>query len=233
MRIYYAPEIETTLELPVDEARHCVKVLRSRPGDEITIVDGKGNIIRARLTEVTNKHCSVEIINREREEKIWDGYIHLAVAPTKNIDRVEWLAEKATEIGMDRLSFLNCRYSERRVVKTDRIDRIVVSAVKQSLKATKPQVDEMEDFMDFVNRPFDGRKFICHCYDTPKKPLKDVVVRGERSLVLTGPEGDFSEEEVNAAIQAGFEPVSLGRARLRTETASLCAVHILNLANQK
>lgn len=154
------------------------------------------------------------------------------MAPTKNMDRTEWLAEKATEIGFDELTFLNCRFSERKVIKTERIQKILVSAVKQSLKARLPRLNEMTDFHHFVKQPFTGQKFIAHCYEGEKPLLKDVLKRGEDALVLIGPEGDFSEEEVRLAVEQGFRPVSLGRSRLRTETAALVACHLMNLCNQ-
>lgn len=148
-------------------------------------------------------------------------------------DRTEWFAEKATEIGFDELTFLNCRYSERKVIKTERIEKILVSALKQSLKATKPILNEMTGFDKFIAREFAGQKFIAHCYEGEKPLLKDVLCPGEDALVLIGPEGDFSEEEVAKALAAGFRPVSLGKSRLRTETAALVACHTLNLFNQK
>ena len=146
---------------------------------------------------------------------------------------IEWFVEKATEIGFDELTFLNCRYSERKVIKTERIEKILVSAVKQSLKATKPVLNEMTDFNKFITRDFEGQKFIAHCYEGDKPLLKDVICPGEDALVLIGPEGDFSEEEVKKAIANGFQSISLGKSRLRTETAALVACHTMNLLNQK
>lgn len=149
------------------------------------------------------------------------------------MDRTEWFVEKATEIGLDELTFLNCRYSERKVIKNERIEKILVSAVKQSLKATVPVLNEMTDFDKFITCDFNGQKFIAHCYKGEKPLLKEVLNPGEDALVMIGPEGDFSEEEVDKAIAVGFCPVSLGKSRLRTETAALVAVHTLNLLNQK
>ena len=159
--------------------------------------------------------------------------MHVATAPTKNMDRTEWFAEKATEIGFDELTFLNSRYSERKVIMTERIEKILVSAVKQSLKASKPILNEMIDFNKFIERDFKGQKFICHCNEGEKKFLKEAIVPGEDAVILIGPEGDFSEEEVAKAMAKGFQPISLGRSRLRTETAALVATHTLNLFNQK
>ena len=148
------------------------------------------------------------------------------------MDRTEWFAEKATEIGFDELTFLNCRYSERRVIKTERINKIIISAIKQSLKAHLPKLNEMTDFDRFIRQSFPGQKFIAHCYPGEKPLLKDVVQPGANAVVLIGPEGDFSEDEVAHAEACGFIPISLGRSRLRTETAALVACHILNLQNQ-
>ena len=165
--------------------------------------------------------------------KGWNGNIHIAVAPTKNMDRIEWFAEKATEIGLDALTFVNCRFSERKVIKTERVERIVVSAMKQSLKYSKPVVDEMVDFKKFVSQERAGEKYIAHCYDGEKNMLKDIHQPGCDATVLIGPEGDFSPEEVKMAMEAGYKPVSLGNSRLRTETAALAACHILMLKNEK
>lgn len=232
MNIFFTPDISFDCELPEDEARHCIKVLRLQPGDEIMLTDGKGSFFRAEIDILTGKRCTVNVLEQIQWKKPWKNYIHIAMAPTKNLDRVEWFAEKATEIGIDELTFLNCCHSERRVIKTDRIFRILVSAVKQSQKAVVPQLNEMTDFMQFVSRPFDGRKFIAHCYDEMKVLLRDAVVPGENTLILIGPEGDFSTEEVTAARKAGFEPISLGGSRLRTETAALVACNTVNLFNQ-
>lgn len=233
MHIFYTPDIRVNPELPEDEARHCIKVLRLTAGDEILLTDGNGKFYRAAVDIITGKRCTVNIIEETVWEKPWENYIHIAVAPTKNLDRMEWFAEKATEIGIDEFSFINCRHSERRVLKTDRIERIVVSAVKQSQKAVVPKINEMEDFMSFITRPFNGRKFIAYCFEGRKDMMRDLLRKGENTLVLIGPEGDFSEEEVSAALQAGFEPVSLGGSRLRTETAALVSCNMVNILNQK
>ena len=158
-------------------------------------------------------------------------HLHLALAPSKNMDRMEGLAEKATEIGFDELTFLNCRFSERKVIKTERVEKIVVSAVKQSLKARKPVVNEMTDFRRFMDREFTGQKFIAHCYEGENPLLRDVLRKDEDAVVLIGPEGDFSPEEVALAAEKGFQAVSLGKSRLRTETAALVAVPLMNLTH--
>lgn len=239
-RFFYVPEAGSLTELPDEEAKHAVRVLRLSEGDELMLMDGQGSFFRAEITAASGHRCLYCILEAMPQEPAWQGHIHLAMAPTKLNDRVEWFAEKATEIGMDELSFLNCQFSERRVIKCERIDKILISAVKQSHKAWKPVLNEMTDFAKFVAQPREGDKFICHCYDEAdiegegEKPLLWQTVRpGIPTTVLIGPEGDFSVEEVRLALQHGFRSVSLGRSRLRTETAALSAVHIMQIANQK
>lgn len=231
MHVFYTPDIDTCPELPEEEAGHCLRVLRLGVGDEVMLTDGKGFFYKAVISAATGKRCQVKVVEKIEQEKFWKGHLHLAMAPTKNMDRIEWFAEKATEIGFDELSFLNCRFSERKVIKTERIEKIVVSAMKQSLKARKPIVNEMTDFAKFMQRDFQGQKFIAHCYEGEKPSLKEVLKPGEDALVLIGPEGDFSPEEVQKAEALGFQPISLGKSRLRTETAALIAVHMMNLFN--
>lgn len=231
MHVFYTPDIRTKAELPEEEAQHCIRVLRLTTGDEITLTDGKGNFYRAEISAASNKRCLVNIIETVYQQPLWPCHLHIAMAPTKNMDRNEWFAEKATEIGFDELTFLNCRFSERKVIKTERIEKILVSAMKQSLKARLPQLNEMTDFDKFIARDFNGQKFIAHCYEGEKPLLRDALHKGEDALVLIGPEGDFSEEEVKKAIEKGFIPISLGKSRLRTETAALVACHTMNLMN--
>lgn len=239
VRFFYVPDAADNNELPEEEAAHAIRVLRLSEGDEVMLMDGAYSFYKAVITSTTKKQCFYSIAETLPQEPLWNAHLHLAMAPTKNIDRVEWFAEKATEIGFDELSFLNCRFSERRTVNVGRIDRIVVSAMKQSHKPSKPKMNDMTDFHDFVHSVESKAKFICHCCDTADNPslkelklLKDVLVKDEDSVVLIGPEGDFSMEEILDAQEAGFIPVSLGRSRLRTETAALVAVHLMNLANQ-
>ena len=232
MHVFYTPDIDVNNELPEEEAGHCLRVLRLGVGDEITLTDGKGCFYKAVISAATGKRCSVSITETIEQPALWHGHLHLAMAPTKNMDRIEWFAEKATEIGIDELSFLNCRFSERKVLKIDRIEKIVVSAVKQSLKARKPIVNELIDFDKFITKDYKGRKFIAHCHDGVKPYLMDVHKAGEDAVVLIGPEGDFSEAEVEKAIKNGFEPISLGQSRLRTETAALTAVQMMSITNR-
>lgn len=230
-RFFYDPELNG--ELPKDEAQHVLRVLRLQVGDELQLMDGKGNYNRAVITTATGHRCLYRVTQQIPQERAWSGNIHIAVAPTKLNDRMEWFAEKATEIGVDRISFLNCKFSERRQIKTERIGKIVVSAVKQSHKAWMPQIDEMEDFSSFISQDFPGQKFICHCYEGEKPYLFDVLQPQVDATVMVGPEGDFSIDEVQMAIQKGFVPVSLGTSRLRTETAALTAVHMMQIKQQK
>lgn len=231
MHVFYTPEIATNNELPEEEAQHCTRVLRLNCGDEITLTDGKGCFYQAVISVATNKRCLVKVTETTEQPPLWKGKLHMAVAPTKNMDRNEWFAEKATEIGMDELTFLNCRFSERKVIKTDRIEKILVSAIKQSLKARLPKLNGITAFEKFVQQDFDGRKYIAHCNEGEKIPLKEALVPGENSLILIGPEGDFSPEEVALAQKNGFIAISLGNSRLRTETAALAACHTFNLIN--
>ena len=232
MHVFYMPDIQEKQELPEEEAGHCLRVLRLSQGDEIMLTDGKGSFYKAVITTTSGKRCLFSIQETLPWQKTWTACLHIAMAPTKNMDRNEWFAEKATEIGFDELTFLNCRFSERKVIKTERIEKILVSAMKQSLKASLPVLNGMTDFMEFISKDFVGQKFIAHCYEGEKQPLQSVLRKGEDALVLVGPEGDFSPEEVEAALAHGFVPVSLGKSRLRTETAALVACHTMNLMNQ-
>lgn len=232
MHVFYTPDIATRAELPTDEAQHCIRVLRLSQGDEIMLTDGNGYFYKADITVISGKRCIVTIKETILQEPIRPCRLHIAMAPTKNMDRNEWFAEKGTEIGFNELTFLNCRFSERKVIKTERIEKIVISAMKQSLKARMPKLNEMTDFDAFIRRDFPGQKFIAHCYEGEKSLLKDVVNKGEDALLLIGPEGDFSPEEVEQALARGFIPVSLGKSRLRTETAALVACCTLDQINQ-
>ena len=231
VHLFLAPDIAQTHELPAEEAAHAVRVLRMKEGDEVIITDGQGHFYEGEISIASPKHCGVNINKTFDGEKLWNGSIHLAVAPTKNMDRIEWFAEKATEIGFDKVTFLNCKNSERKVIKTERIEKIVVAATKQSHKAWKPEVEEMIHFDKFIKQPFEGQKFIAHCWTDPNEMpfLGDVVDANSPAVILIGPEGDFSQDEVKLAEEAGFQPISLGKSRLRTETAALVAVHLANL----
>jgi len=252
MQLFYAPDIASNPLLPETEAHHCLKVLRMQAGEKIRITDGKGFFYLAEIAE--NKcqgvagqarndkafqtrndkainHCKVNILETIPQPSLWKGTIEIALAPTKNTDRIEWFAEKATEIGIDKISFLHCRFSERKDLPLERIRKIMISAMKQSEKAKLPCLQAMTDFKKFVSQDINGQKFIAHCYPDNKPNLISVCRKNENVLILIGPEGDFSEEEISLSKEKGFIPVSLGESRLRTETAALVAcqaVHFIN-----
>lgn len=236
MQLFYAPDIDFDSDcytLSEEESRHCVRVLRLRVGDSLYVTDGEGTLCRAEIVEISPKNCT--LLLRERTEAFEKRNYRLcvAMAPTKNTDRLEWFVEKATEIGIDRIVPLLTEHGERRVLKTDRLMRVATGAVKQSLKAYHPQIDELTSFRQVVEElSFEGLKLIAYCgEEVERTPLKACVRPGEDVLVLIGPEGDFSPEEVAMARRNGFIPVSLGRSRLRTETAGVVAVHTVALLN--
>ncbi len=233
MHIFYTSEIAgNTYTLDETESKHCIRVLRLDVGDEITLVDGRGGFFTAEITYPNPKRCEVKVIKTELNFGLRKFQVHIAIAPTKNIERIEWFLEKATEIGINRVTPLLCRFSERKEIKPERLEKVMVSAMKQSLKAYLPQLDPLTKFNDFISQPFDGQKFIAHCDEQHRDLLKKMVVPNQNYLILIGPEGDFSSEEIELAIKAGFHPVSLGDSRLRTETAGVVACHTFNLLNE-
>ena len=236
VRFFYVPDAAQVNELPADEAMHAMRVLRLKGGDELFLMDGVGNFYRAQVTIAATHHCYYEILEVLPQERQWKGHFHLAIAPTKMMDRIEWMVEKATEVGVDEISFLNCAFSERRVVKNPRIEKIIVSAMKQSHKAWKPVLNEMSTFAHFIEQPRSGVKYIAHCYDEiPRVNLFDELRKTPdetEMTVLIGPEGDFSIDEVRQAVDYGYQSVSLGTSRLRTETAGLAAVMMMQLSKQ-
>lgn len=236
VRFFYVPDVRQSTALPEEEAVHAVRVLRMVAGDELMLMDGNGTFYRAVVTLAHGHHCQFDILETLPQQRPWQGYVHLAMAPTKMMDRTEWMVEKATEIGIDELSFLDCRFSERKVLKTERIDKIIVAAMKQSRKAWKPVLNALTPFADFVATPRQGKMFIAHCYDEiAKVNLYDELRQlapDEPTTVLIGPEGDFSIDEVRMAVDAGWVSVDLGKSRLRTETACLSAVMMMQLAKQ-
>lgn len=234
MQLFYAPDITLPeYTLSEEESRHAIKVLRKGVGDSLHITDGRGNLYTCEILADSAKHCTVRVVETVQEFERRGYGLTMAVAPTKNIDRYEWFLEKATEIGVDGFVALECDHSERRVIKLEREMKVITSAVKQSLKAYHPSLEDMTPFKELVCRPFEGRKFIAHC-DTPvvgKHYLASAVKRGENALVLIGPEGDFSPEEIRLAVEQGFEEITLGDMRLRTETAAVMAVAMLSTIN--
>ena len=236
IRFFFVPDAESQSELPSDEAMHAMRVLRLKGGDEIMLMDGDGCFFKAEVTIASTHHCYYQILEKMPQERQWEGKVHLAVAPTKMVDRVEWMLEKAVEIGVDEVTFLNCQFSERRLLKIQRLEKIVISAVKQSHKAWKPVIREMEPLSHFIESPREGAKFIAHCYEEiPRTYLYDELRQldaDEDATVMIGPEGDFSIDEVEAAIQQGYKSVHLGKSRLRTETAGLSAVMMMQLSKE-
>lgn len=233
---FYAPDIATDQTLPEVESGHCCRVLRMKEGDTIHAVDGKGFAYECVITDANPKKTEIEIISRFEEKRHWEPRITLAVAPTKNIDRMEWLLEKAVEIGIDRIIFLKCTRSERKDVKNDRLNKILVSAMKQSMKATLPEFCGMKTFKEFIkdldSSKDESIKIMGYCSaEFPRKELVNVYKAGKNVVLLIGPEGDFSPEEVEMSVKAGFIPATFGNTRLRTETAALyalAAIHVIN-----
>ena len=237
MHRFYCPDIADTLTLGEEDSKHCVKVLRMGEGDTIEVVDGNGTLYTCRITKAHPKRCAVEVTERMQQPPHWGHRIVLGVAPTKNLDRIEWLVEKCVEMGVDRIIPLRCHNSERTVLKTERLKKIMVSAMKQSLKATLPLLDEMTPVAQVLAEPFEGTRCIAYCDEQlprgQRLTLTGVYQPGQDVMVLIGPEGDFSPEEVQAARDAGFMPVTLGESRLRTETAGMMAVAAIHTLDSK
>jgi len=237
VRSFYVPDALTATELPPEEAMHALRVLRMKIGDEMVLMDGQGNYYRAEVTLAHTKHCLYEIKEQMPQQRQWQGHLHLAIAPTKMMERIEWMTEKAVEIGVDEISFLNCQFSERRLVKIPRLEKIMVSAVKQSHKAWATQLNEIVNFDTFIKQPREGHQYIAHCYEeVPRTYLFDELQKiavSDDTTVLIGPEGDFSIDEVRQAVAEGYISVHLGKSRLRTETAGLSAVMMMQLAKEQ
>ena len=238
MQFFYCPDItpDGYSTLDAEESRHAVRVLRLREGDEIYVTDGHGSLYECRIMDANDRACVIECINDSRVHTLPHSRIHLAVAPTKNPSRMEWLVEKAVEVGVGEITLLDCDHSERSFLKTDRLERVAVSAMKQSLHTILPEIHPTVRLRDWLRSPHSTPrsplKFIAHCEaDKPRTPLAEALRPGMDTVVLIGPEGDFSAEEIALALECGFQPVSLGPSRLRTETAALYAVCAFNLIN--
>lgn len=218
--------------LSPEESKHCIKVLRMNVNDHIYLTDGKGTLCTARIINANPKECLVEIIQRQPEYNKRNHYLHIAVAATKNTARIEWFIEKAVEIGIDEITLLTCDHSERNTQKTDRLQKIITSAMKQSLKTYRPLLNGPISMMDFLQQPFDGCKMVCYCDGDNRQTMHQIYTAGQPALVLIGPEGDFSQQEIETALNKGYHPVTLGHSRLRTETAALYATAAINFMNE-
>jgi len=235
-RFFYAPDAATSDCLPDEEAMHALRVIRLKSGDEMMLMDGKGNYYRTEVTLAATRVCKYRLIDTLPQPRQWTGRLHLVIAPTKMMDRMEWMVEKAVEVGVDDITFINCNFSERRVIKTTRLEKIAIAAMKQSHKAWLPAINEMTTFKNIIAKPMEGRKFIAHCYtEFDRSDLFQQLQSASQNddiTVLIGPEGDFSTKEVQTAIDAGFTSVHLGKSRLRTETAGLMAATMFQLSRQ-
>lgn len=233
MHLFYTPDISGIIyNLREEESKHAIRVLRLKQGDSIYLIDGKGGFYTAKIIVDSPKKCIVQVTEAKKEHGKKEFYLHIAVAPTKNMERFEWFLEKATEIGIDEITPIRCEHSERTILKPERLEKIIVSAMKQSMKAYCPKLNEIKSFKSFVQEQFSGQKLIAHCADSAKSKLKNAYIRNATAVILIGPEGDFSKEEITFAIENNFQAVSLGDSRLRTETAALVACHTMNLINE-
>jgi len=233
MQIFYIPDVYgSKISLTPEESKHAVRVLRLSNGDPIHIVDGKGGFYHAQIHEAHPKKCTISIVKSHKEFGKKDFHLHVAIAPTKNIDRFEWFLEKATEIGIDEVTPIRSEHSERKIIKPERLQKILIAAMKQSVKSYLPKLNPIATYEAFIEGNLAAQKFIAHCNAGEKEHLKTQVRRGENAVVLIGPEGDFSPAEVDLARSKGFQEISLGNSRLRTETAGIVATHIIALANE-
>jgi 16S rRNA (uracil1498-N3)-methyltransferase len=233
MNIFFEPQIKQNLCLNEEESRHAVKVLRLSVGDLLNVVDGIGGFYTCKIKNTQGKKCELAILDEKQQFSIRDFYIHLIIAPTKNMERMEWMLEKCVEIGIDEISFIQTRYSERKEIKTQRLEKIAIGAMKQSQKAFLPKINEMILWREFLkNNVSESQKMIAHLEEGDRKLIQQIAPPKGKYAILIGPEGDFSPEEINQALEKGFVPVTLGESRLRTETAGLVACNILNIINQ-
>ena len=235
MQLFYNANItEDTQQFTFDrtESRHIVRVLRKKIGDQLFITNGKGILFTSEISLADDKNCIVNIISVDEKSKPWNYHLHIAMAPTKNIDRFEWFLEKATEIGIDEITPLICERSERKNIKSERLEKIIESAMKQSLKFHLPTLNPLISFSEFINKDFESKLFIAHCEKTDRKTLKTTLKPKQNILILIGPEGDFSKSEIGKSIQHSFTPITLGDSRLRTETAGLVATNMVSYINQ-
>ncbi|HIW52378.1 MAG TPA: 16S rRNA (uracil(1498)-N(3))-methyltransferase [Candidatus Alistipes excrementipullorum] len=234
MQLFYAPDIvPPEYVLDEDESKHCVRVLRLGVGDRLHITDGRGELHLCEITDANPKRCAVRVVSTEHEFERMPYRLIMAVAPTKNIERFEWFAEKATEVGVSEIIPIECAHSERRIIKREREEKVITAAVKQSLKAYHPLLHDMTPLRKVLDMPFDGRRFIAHCDRARGERVyfPKAIAPSENIMVLIGPEGDFSPEEITAAVERGFVEITLGHQRLRTETAAVVATVMAATAN--
>ncbi len=233
MNLFYLSEIVTdTVVFDKENSMHCCKVLRLKSNDVIMITNGKGFFYEGKIVDANPKATVIQITGKKQVEKNWKQQIVLCIAPTKNIARTEWAIEKCTEIGVDEITPFISFHSERKVIKHERLEKIITAAVKQSLKAWHPELNPITTFKELVKEPFDGQKFIAYIHEDHKKLLSNSIKTNENIKILIGPEGDFSPEEVELAMANGFKPISLGKERLRTETAMVSACQTVHVINQ-
>lgn len=235
MQLFYNKDISAeTSQITFDknESRHIVRVLRKKEGDILHITNGKGYLFTCAISIANDKKCLANIIKTEEKPKPWNYYLHIAIAPTKNNDRYEWFLEKATEIGIDEITPIICSNSERKVLKVERMEKILQSAMKQSLKFRLPKLNEATKFSTFINQKSEGQNFIAHCEDEEKSNIKTLVSKNGKITIMIGPEGDFSTKEILSALENNFIPISLGESRLRTETAGLVATQNISFLHQ-
>ena len=234
MQLFYNPNINSNsneFSFDKEESKHIVKVLRKKEGDILHVTNGLGNLFSTEIILASDRKCTVKIVDTKTSTPT-DFYIHLVVAPTKMNDRYEWFLEKATEIGVHEITPIICDHSERKIIKIDRFEKIIESAMKQSLQFYLPKLNEPLTFAAFMNQKQDGHLYIAHCEETQKTLLKEAIKPKEKYTLLIGPEGDFSEKEIELALKNNYIPVSLGNTRLRTETAAVVACHSLVFANE-
>ena len=232
MQLFFTENPESEIVLSKEESKHATRVLRKKEGDILNFTDGKGGFYKAEITVADTKKCRLQIISSEQKPKQHNYHLHIAIAPTKNMDRYEWFLEKATEIGIDEITPIICDHSERKVLKTERCNRILLSAMKQSLKFHLPRLNKAISFGEFLKKEHHNNVYIAHCDKGEKKFLKNIIKPKEPATILIGPEGDFSSIEILKSIKSGYIPITLGDARLRTETAALVAVQNISFINQ-
>lgn len=232
MQIFYIPEVEeNVITLNEEESKHSIRVLRMALGDVLQVVDGKGNLYTCEITDPHPKRCQVKIVDTKRGFGKRSFHLHIAIAPTKNIDRFEWFLEKATEIGVDEITPIVCEHSERKTINNERLERVIVSAMKQSIKAFKPTLNPLTPINQIIKSSNESTKLIAYCGEFDEPHAMNLIERGNSVIILIGPEGDFSREEIKLAIINGFKTVGLGPSRLRTETAGIVACTMANLIN--